>query len=169
MRTLLICGLLAAAHATTLQQLGLDDMIQKSTAIVRGRVQSTGGVIRGSSIYTHYTVQVVEQWKGAAAGQIDFVVPGGTANGMRQSIAGAPTFTNGQEYVLYLWTSRSGLTQVIGLSQGMFISANGMVSRPSITERLIDATGAEASDSGMQMTLEAMRARIATALKARPQ
>jgi len=168
MRTLLICGLLAAAHATTLQQLGLDDMIQKSTAIVRGRVQSSGGVIHGSSIYTRYTVQIVEQWKGVPTAQIDFLVPGGTANGLQQSIAGAPTFTNGQEYVLYLWTSRSGLTQVIGLSQGVFVSANGMVSRPTITEHMLDAAGAEASDSGMQMTLQAMRTRIATALKARP-
>jgi len=82
--------------------------------------------------------------------------------------AGAPTFANGQEYVLYLWTSRSGLTQVIGLSQGVFVSVNGMVSRPAITEHMIDGAGAQASDSGMQMTLQAMRARITTALKARP-
>jgi hypothetical protein len=171
MRNLLNCGVLAAAlslaHAATLQQLSLDDMIQKSTAIVRGSVQLTGGAVHGRYIYTHYTVHVVEQWKGATATQIDFAVPGGTANGLTQSIPGAPSFTNGQEYVLYLWTSRSGLTQVIGLSQGLFVSSNGMVVRPAITDHMIDPHGAEASDPGMQMTLGDMRNRIVAVLKGR--
>jgi hypothetical protein len=169
MRAWLSCGILALAlsfaNATTLRQLSLDDMIQKSTAIVRGRVQLNGAKIEGGYIYTHYTVQVAEQWKGASVSHIDLAVPGGTANGLEQTIAGAPVFTDGQEYVLYLWTSRSGITQVIGLSQGLFVSANGMVARPGITEHMIDAKGAEASDQGMQMTLAAMRARVAGLLK----
>ena len=170
MRTLLSCGAIAAlglAHAATLQQLSLDDMIQKSTAIVRGTVQLTGGAMHGRYIYTRYNLHVVEQWKGAPATQIDFVVPGGAANGLQQSIAGAPSFVNGQEYVLYLWTSRTGLTQVIGLSQGVFVSNNGMVVRPAIADHMIDAHGAEASDPGVQMTLNDMRNRILTVLKGR--
>lgn len=169
MRTLFSCGALAAAlsltYAATLQQLSLDDMIQKSTAIVRGSVQFTGGAAHGRYIYTHYTLHVVEQWKGAPSTQIDFVVPGGTANGLQESIAGAPSFINGQEYVLYLWTSRSGLTQVIGLSQGIFVSSNGMVVRPAIADHMIDPHGAEASDPGLQMTLNDMRNRVLTGLK----
>ena len=47
-------------------------------------------------------------------------MPGGVVNGIRQSVTGAPELKPGQEYVLFLWTSRSGLTQVIGLSQGLF-------------------------------------------------
>jgi hypothetical protein len=172
MRILSSCGVLAAAlslaHAATLQLLSLDDMIQKSTAIVRGSVQLTGGAAHGRYIYTHYTLRVVEQWKGAPATQIDFVAPGGTANGLQESIAGSPSFVNGQEYVLFLWTSRSGLTQVIGLSQGVFVSTNGMVVRPAIMEHMIDPHGAEASDPGMQMTINDMRNRILTTLKVRP-
>lgn len=170
MRSLLSCAILLAlsfANATTLRQLSFDDMIQKSTAIVRGRVEMSGATMQGAYIYTHYTVHVVEQWKGAPASQIDIAVPGGTAKGLELTIAGAPHFTKGQEYVLYLWTSRSGITQVIGLSQGLFVSANGMVSRPGITEHMVDARGAEASDRPMQMTLPAMRARVATTLKMR--
>jgi hypothetical protein len=168
MRTLLSCGALAAlslAHAATLQLLSLNDMIQKSTTIVRGSVQLTGGQMHGRYIYTHYTIQVVEQWKGAPATQIDFAVPGGTANGLHESIAGAPSFVNGQEYVLYLWTSRSGLTQVIGLSQGVFVSTNGMVVRPAIMEHMINPNGVEASDPTIQMTLSAMRSLVLTTLK----
>lgn len=172
MRILPICGALTAvlgiAQAATLQQLSLDDMIQKSTAIVRGAVQSNGAQMHGRYIYTHYLVRVVEQWKGAPAAQIDFVVPGGAANGLRESISGAPSFVNGQEYVLFLWTSRTGLTHIIGLSQGLFVSTNGMVVRPAITEHMIDASGASASDPGIQMTLNDMRNRVLAALKGRP-
>lgn len=163
------CGALAAvlgfAQAATLQQLSLDDMIRKSTVIVRGTVQATGGAVHGRYIYTHYSVHVLEQWKGAPAALMDFVVPGGSANGLHQSIAGAPDFVNGQEYILYLWTSRSGLTQVIGLSQGLFVSSNGMAVRPAITDHMIDPHGAAASDPGMQMTLNDMRNRVLTILK----
>ena len=169
MRTLLTRTVLAASlgllQAATLQQLSLNDMIQKSTAIVRGTVHLTGGAMHGRYIYTHYTINVVEQWKGAGAIQIDFVVPGGTANGLQETIAGAPNLVNGQEYVLYLWTSRSGLTQVIGLSQGMFVSSNGTVVRPPIPDVMINTQGTQASDPGMEMTLGDMRSRVLNALK----
>jgi hypothetical protein len=168
MRTVLISAIVAAtlsvAQATTLQQLSLNDMILKSTAIVRGHVQLTGSTFRGSNIYTQYTVQVTEQWKGTPAAQINFAVPGGMANGLRQTIAGSPNLINGQEYVLYLWTSRTGLTQIIGLSQGIFVSANGAVMRPSIAEHFVDPNGSEAADPGMQMTLSAMRILVSTVL-----
>ena len=168
MRVALICGFvtstLAVGYATTLQQLSLDDMTRKSTAIVRGTVQLTHGAMHRGNIYTHYTVQVVEQWKGAPARQLDFVLPGGTANGLQQAVPGAPALVNGQEYVLFLWTSGSGLTHVIGMSQGVFVSANGLVTRGAIQESMLNSNGSSVSDPGMQMTLPAMRSRVATVL-----
>jgi hypothetical protein len=172
MRTLMKCSLVAAmalSHATTLQQLGLDTMIVKSTAIVRGRVQVTHAAMVGSYIYTHYNVQVLEQWKGAPAAQMDFVIPGGRLNGRQQNFAGAPALDNGQEYVLFLWTSRSGLTHIIGMSQGFFISSNGMLTRPAIADHMISATGTDVTDNGLQMTLAALRSRIQTVLGGKAQ
>jgi len=159
---------LSWAQATTLQQLSLDDMAHKSTTIVRGAVRMTQGEIRSGSIYTHYTVQVVEQLKGIPAAQIDFMVPGGTVNGLHQTIAGSPAFTNGQEYLLFLWTSKSGLTTVIGLTQGVFVSANGLVTRPAMATSILGSTGAPVVDSGMQMTLPDMRNRVKSALSEGP-
>lgn len=176
MRALLICGLVATllprAEATTLQQLSMDDMIRKSTLIVRGAVQHTYASNRGGIIYTHFNVLVTEQWKGGKATQLDFAVPGGSINGMHQSFAGAPTFTDGKQYVLFLWTSRSGLTQVIGLSQGLFVvvpdgSADPMVSRPAILDHMLDANGRDANDSGVQMRLSEMRNRVQSVLAGR--
>jgi hypothetical protein len=100
---------------------------------------------------------------------MDFVVPGGRFNGFQQNVAGAPVLDNAQEYVLFLWTSRSGLTHIIGMSQGLFVSSNGMVMRPAITEHMIDGNGADVADQGMQMTLAAMRARVQSVLNGKAQ
>ena len=51
----------------TLERLSLDDMITRSTTIVRGKVTASWAAFTGSVIYTHYQIQVSEQFKGAAA------------------------------------------------------------------------------------------------------
>ena len=169
MRKVLMLGFLAAALAplpgSTLQQLSLEEMIRLSTVIVHGKVQPTVSAYRGSIIYTHYQVKVSETLKGPAASQLDMAVPGGAANQLQQTFAGAPTLAPGQDYVLFLWTSKSGLTQIIGLSQGLFVvttSASGqlMVTRAATAERMVNAIGQQVSDSNMQMLLSDLRAQI---------
>src|SRR5271155_3296819 len=126
-RTILLAGFfaVACAYATTLQQLSLDDMIQQSTGIVRAKVTGSSMTLRGQNVYTYYHLQILETAKpyGKPGAEIDVAVPGGTANGMRQVVVGAPELTTGSQYVVFLWTSRSGLTQIIGLSQGLFLAA----------------------------------------------
>ena len=169
MRSVLSCGVLLAmcvpVHATTLQRLGLDDMIQKSTAIVRGTVQQTYSAVHNSVIYTHYQVNVSEVWKGSVGPRVDIAVPGGIVHGMRETYSGAPSFANGHEYVLYLWTSKTGLTQVIGLSQGLFelqpnSSGETVATRTAATERMVNAAGQEVTDGDFQMPVSAMRLRV---------
>ena len=70
--------------------------------------------------------------------------------------------TVGQEYVVFLWTSRSGLTQVIGLSQGLFLvkpDANGnpMMIRPAASETMLDKNGHVIQDQPFSMSLTAVR------------
>jgi hypothetical protein len=169
MQKVLIYGLLATVIAplqsSTLLQLSLDDLIRKSTSIVRGKTQVTTASAHGSIIYTHYAVQVSETLKGTAASQIDLSVPGGIANGTRQSYSGAPSLTNGQDYVIFLWTSKSGVTQVIGLSQGLFgvtsdASGQPMVVRAAATERMLNNFGQQITDSDIKMSLSDLRSRI---------
>src|SRR5579872_7406985 len=113
-----ICALFSLhLPAATLSRLSLDDMINQSTAIVHARVQSSSTALRGSIIYTYYQIQVLDTWKGQAAGSV--AVPGGAVNGSQQSFDGAPQLTEGKEYIIFLWTSPSGLTQIIGLTQGL--------------------------------------------------
>jgi len=169
MQNVLMLGCLVAAltplPASTLQQLSLDDMIRLSTAIVHGKAQQTVSSYSGSIIYTHYKVQVSETLKGPTASQFDIAVPGGAASRFQQIFAGAPVLVPGQDYVLFLWTSKSGLTQIIGLSQGLFVvgpNSTGqlMVTRGASTERMVNATGQPVSDSAMQMLLSDLRSLI---------
>lgn len=157
----------ALAQAATLGYLSVDDMIAGSTAIVRGRVTGAAGVERGPLVYTQYTIEVVERLKGPAAAVVTAAVPGGVFQGRRQTFAGAPSLSVGSEYLLFLWTGPSGLTQVTGLSQGVFSlvrEADGQwwATRGASAETMLDArTGRPVSDRPVRMTLGELRSRVA--------
>ena len=174
MRKLIILALAAgcsmAIVASTLQRLSLNDMIVKSTMIVRGTIQpGTSAALRGSLIYTHYQLSVTAAFKGTPGQTIDVAVPGGMLNGIQQPVAGAPMLAPGKDYLMFLWTSKSGLTQVIGLSQGLFnvtTNAQGqvMVSRAAASATILDSTGNAVADSDLQMPLAQLASTIQTAL-----
>jgi hypothetical protein len=183
MRKLLILGLLAALGTlpgSTLRQLTLDDMIRQSTMIVRGTVQPATVQYHGSTIFSHYTIQVTETYKSPAASpttnqspatSLDFGVPGGSLNGAIQRVAGAPILNVGQDYVLFLWTSKSGLTQVIGLSQGLFavISTPGTVPtvmRAAAAEQTLNSAGQTVTTNDINMPLSALKTEILNVLSA---
>jgi len=153
----------STASAVTLQQLSLDQMAQSATAIVRARVTSSSANFTGSTIYTHYKLQTTETWKGFPASEV--LVPGGTANGYSQSFPGVPQLHTGTEYVLFLWTSSTGITHIVGLSQGIFnvsqlTDGALQVSRPQIAETMLNASGQKVSDRGVQMLLQDMKSRL---------
>ena len=160
----LLCGI--ASWAATLEKLSMDEMSQKSTVIVRGRINSCAGEQRRSVIYTRCGVNVTERWKGTAGAQLDFFVPGGTARGLTQVFTGTPNFAPGSEYILFLWSGRSGNLQVIGLSQGVFdIKPDGTTAkRAAGTERMVNAAGEPVRDEGVEMSVAALKQRVARAV-----
>lgn len=158
---------MACARATTLQQLGMDDMIRQSTGIVRAKVMGSSCALRGQNIYTFYHLQILETAKasGNRAQEIDVAVPGGTVNGMRQVAVGAPELAKGSQYVVFLWTGRSGLTQIIGLSQGLFLAAqdaSGRISleRPAAEEPILDKNGKPNGGQPLGLQWSDLRKRI---------
>jgi hypothetical protein len=172
--TLFACAF-AALHAATLEKLTLDDMIAKSSDIVRGKIVASNASFRGQSgrggmIYTHYTVKVTDRWKGAAASTMDVAVPGGMVGGYRQTFAGAPNLNVNDEFVFFLWTSRSGLTQVIGLTQGIFNltldgSGKQVLSRSASTEVMLDpASGAAVQDTAVSLPMSEFKTRVTSVL-----
>ena len=169
--TALIIGLslCTVASAATLQQISLDQMTQSATAIVRARVTGSTASFTGSTIYTHYKLQVTETWKGFPAAEL--MLPGGTANGYKQSVPGVPQLQTGTEYVMFLWTSSStGITHLVGLTQGLYnvsqqTDGSVLASRPRIGETMLDASGAKVNDQAVSMSLAAMKLRVAPAVR----
>ena len=71
--------------------------------------------------------------------------------------------------MLFLWTSKTGLTQVIGLSQGLFsvISTPGaapMVVRAAAGERMLNSAGQPVTANDISMPLSALKTEIADVL-----
>lgn len=160
----LAMALTALAEATTLQQLSVDDMIRQSTAIVHAKVTGSYSAFLGRTIYTHYQLQVEENLAGTLAAS-EVAVPGGAAKGLRQMAPGAPTLVSGQDYVLFLWTSKSGLTHVMGLSQGLFsvmqdTAGNAVLVRPAATAPMLDKSGNVVSDSAASVKLSDLKTEI---------
>lgn len=155
-------GLLQAA---TLEKLSFEDMIQKSTEIVCAKVVGTSSIQRGPMVYTRYRVSVSDSYKGTTVKELDVHVPGGQYGSMRQTFSGTPNLEEGGEYVLFLWTGRSGLTQVIGLSQGLFTmkrdsKGEATMMRNASSEMMVDPSGKLVEDTPVSMRLRDMVDRI---------
>ncbi len=168
--TLSLATLLAPVRATTLERLPLEQMIQKSTAIVRARVAGSTAVLRGADVYTVYRIEIQESLKPALKPiPVEVAVPGGVAGGVRQMVAGAPSLRIRSEYVMFLWTGRSGITQLIGLSQGLFdVTRNGggdpVASRGAAGELMLDSAGRAVQDQPISMKVSDLKAQVSRAL-----
>lgn len=153
----------AVAPGVTLQQMSLDDMTAAATAVVRARVTGSSASTSGRTIYTRYQLQVLETLKGSPLTEVS--LPGGVSGGYRQSFPGVPELARGTEYVLFLWTSPSGMTQLIGMTQGIFnISGAGSgsaeVTRKQISETVHDSAGRVVQAHAVDMSLAELRERI---------
>jgi len=172
----LLTGSVLPISATTLQQLPLDDMARQSTAILRARVLSAHAIIRDGDVFTIYQLETLENLKAAGSQSTtrELAVPGGVADGIRQAVAGAPVLRKGAEYVLFLWTGRSGLTQLMGLSQGLFSvepkgsSGDALVKREAASDRMLDAAGRPVQDRALVMPWSQLRAQVHQVLSSRP-
>jgi len=157
--------LLATASATTLLKMSMNDLILQSTSIVRARITGSRSVPVGHDIYTYYQLQVSETLKVTGILPAEVAVPGGVYGNLRQIGIGSPSFTQGQEYVLFLWTSRTGMTQVIGLSQGLFsltqdASGDTVLKRPAIADQMLDKAGKQVTDTPVTIKWSDFRALI---------
>ncbi len=180
---LTVCiGAIAPVTATTLEQLSLGEMAQQSTSIVRAKVLSANAVPRGGNVYTVYRVETLESLKAPRQrpavqelpGVQELAVPGGVAAGIRQVMAGAPALRVGGEYVLFLWTGRSGLTQIMGLSQGLFSveaetsEKDALLTRVAAGEPMLDGSGHPVRDATLALRWTELKAQVRQALQSRP-
>ena len=150
----------------------MDDRINRSTSIVRGKVTASWAARTGSIIYTHYQIQVYEQFKGAPRSSMEIMTPGGTFQGLKENYSGSPVLNQGDEFVFFLWTSKAGITWITGLTQGLFLltgdpASDRLATRTASRELMLDpATARPVKDSALNMSLSTLRARIASTLAA---
>jgi hypothetical protein len=162
-------ALLLPAGATTLLKMSMNDLIAQSTAIVRAKITGSRTAAVGQDIYTYYQLQVSDTLKQGAILPAEVAVPGGVYGNLRQVGIGSPTLSQGQEYVLFLWTNRQGVSQLIGLSQGMLsltqdASGNAVLKRPAATDPMLDKSGKPVEDAAVNMKWSDLRALIVKTL-----
>src|SRR5215471_17094863 len=116
-------------QATTVQRLGLEDLVKKANRIVVGKV-SNGRTYWSADrklILTNYTIQIDENIKGQASKTIEVTTVGGKIGDVELYVSGMPAFENGENAVVFV--EQSGAYQtVVGLGQGKFTVTNGEVS-----------------------------------------
>jgi len=115
-------------YATTVERLGLEDLVKKAQTIVIGKV--TGARTYWSTdkkfILTDYTIEIDESMKGQAARSIAVTTIGGKIDDLELYVSGMPSFQKGENAVVFV--EQSGAYQtVVGLGQGKFTITNGEV------------------------------------------
>ena len=118
----------SSSYATTVQRLGLDDLVKKAHAIVVGKVSGSRTYWSADRklILTGYTIQVDESIKGQASRSVEVTTIGGKIGDLELYVSGMPSFEKGESAVVFV--EQSGAYQtVVGLGQGKFTVVNGEV------------------------------------------
>lgn len=157
-------------NAATLEQLSMNRLIDESTEIVRGTVVYCNYLYRAPMIWTVCEVNVTDRFKGASGAKVQVAIPGGVASGFRQTFEGSPTLDRNGEYLFFLWQGKSGLKQIMGLSQGLLTLTKDdkgslVAARAATEERMIGAAGQTIQDSGWSGRLADLSSRIQSRAK----
>ena len=123
-RALPLVWLLAAAHpasAATFVTTSVEELARSSDAVVRGRVLATASRVTADRrrVMTDVDIAVDAAWRGAPGSTVRVVVPGGRTPTLGMWVDAAPTFTPGEEVVVFL--GRQGAAWwVMGYAVGKF-------------------------------------------------
>ncbi len=137
---LLFCLLATPGLASSAVQMDVPALARAASDIVHARVASTRSAWTDDHrrLVTFVEVDVLQGWKGQAAGKLTVVQQGGERDGFGQTVAGVATLTVGEELVLFL--ERQGpLYRVVGLSQGVYR-----------VQSAADGTGSRAVPAGLE-------------------
>ena len=149
------------SFATSVERLGLEDLVKKARTIVVGKV--TGSRTYWSTdkkyILTDYTIAVEESVKGQAPRTMSVTTIGGKIGDVELYVSGMPIFATGQNAVLFV--EQSGAYQtVVGLGQGKFTVSNGEVNNDLIGLSFPDGK----PGTPVKMPIETFKSRIRTIL-----
>jgi hypothetical protein len=120
--SLLLLGVAIPAMASVAVPVSVEDLARGSDAVVRGRVERVTArwTEDGKSIFTYVDVRPSNVWRGSTPTLVTVAVPGGVVGDFGQRVGGAPTFSEGEEVVLFLSKLGESEFQVRGMAQGKF-------------------------------------------------
>ena len=137
---------LGTPDTTLAVALSLEDMVDQSDVIAVGSVQGTRSAWVDGTLVTLATVSVNETLKGAEAGSLTVVLPGGIDANRHVPVAvsypGAPRMTPGEDVFLFLNSDVDyGLGyNVAGFAQGKFSIVNDEDGEPMVSRDLTRMT-----------------------------
>ncbi len=103
--------------ATTLAQMDLTTLAQKSHRVVRAHPVSKRVEWRNSHLWTIYTFLVEEDLLHSGSQTIEVEQPGGSLDGYTTVVSGVKNYQEGDQEVLFLWQGEKSF-QVLGYSLG---------------------------------------------------
>ena len=114
-------------HATTaLSMSSIDQLTRQSDEIVHGTVESIESYMENDQIFTEVDIRVIEYLKGKTSDKIvTLKLYGGTANGLRTRVIGAPCLSPREEVVLFLKDIGNGKFCILNLAEGKFSVQTG--------------------------------------------
>lgn len=123
---LLLTTLATSATATTLLKLDMNDLVDKSEAIVHGEVVELTPIKENGRIYTYIGLDVKDQLKGTSSQRVEFRVLGGRIDDLVTIVHGSPHFVLGEEVLVFLERPVQDKPLVVtGMVQGKFSIAVG--------------------------------------------
>jgi hypothetical protein len=161
--TLAAWAMAAPAGATVVAPAELSELAAEARAIVHGRVLVTSAEWTADrrAIETFVTLAVETTVKGSAAREVVFRVPGGQVGPYRSLMPGAPTFTEGDEIVVFLGAQGPAIPHVLGFNQGVY-----RVSVDAVRGRRVVSGAAMASGPGAERLVRGAAERQPQALEA---
>jgi hypothetical protein len=134
----------SVASATVVLPADFSEVVNGSSLVVHGRVIDVRSAVRGRTIESFVTVQVIEALKGAPGENVTFRVPNGQVGRVRRVVIGAPEFETGDEVVVFLQGRAPAVPSLFGLSQGVYRVARDAAARVLVTPAPVMARGSGA-------------------------
>lgn len=117
--TMLVCGLAAPAHASSVLRMSIDDLTAASGIVVQATIMQTSASWENGIIVTRAEVEIDTCLQGPCPEEAFVTVIGGRVGDIVQVVAGAPELHPGLEVVAFLRPVELEW-QPVGLGQGVF-------------------------------------------------
>ena len=113
---------LSTANATTMVPLSLDQLVDASDEIVKGRVTETWTEpdLKTGLVWTYAQIEVTKTLKGEPGSIVILEQPGGKWGSKEARIEGVARFSVGEEGYFFVEHLESGHNVSVGMSQGKF-------------------------------------------------